>query len=393
MRFHSKAFQSQARLREAVAEIRQRAERITEIRGRTEELVTTILVQTSGFELDQILCVIAHTAAELVGARNAGLGVYRHDYQLIASRYHDVRYEGAREIGRVTIHPIPDLHPRPGSIRRQPESVPVTTSAVRHPARADGTVLEVAIRVHDQVFGSLCLADKADGRPFGGDDEMLILTLATAAGIAIDNARKVEQHRLRQAWTEAARAIGAELRAGIDTTTALRLIADTATSLTAVGHCLLVVPGESGTATPEVAELVIVDSAGSRRSGAEEVLAVVDATVRAVFRAGSPLRSAAPEIDHTAGSGAPIGPVMMLPLPGTDSPAAVLISIRPVGAPAFPDEQFEAMSVFTDQVAEGLRSAGARRQLELDERAERDRVARVISQPPREIDDVGAATR
>ncbi len=48
--------------------------------------------------------------------------------------------------------------------------------------------LGVPIRIRDEVFGNLYLADSATGR-FTAEDEELVLALAMAAGTAISNAR------------------------------------------------------------------------------------------------------------------------------------------------------------------------------------------------------------
>src|SRR4029077_17777357 len=49
--------------------------------------------------------------------------------------------------------------------------------------------LGVPIRVRDQVFGNFYLCDKVGGDVFSDVDEQMLVTLATAAGIAIENAR------------------------------------------------------------------------------------------------------------------------------------------------------------------------------------------------------------
>ena len=57
---------------------------------------------------------------------------------------------------------------------------------------------------------------------------MLVLALAAAAGIAIDNARLYEQSRTRQSWIEATRDIATELLSGTDPARVFRLIAEEA---------------------------------------------------------------------------------------------------------------------------------------------------------------------
>ena len=49
--------------------------------------------------------------------------------------------------------------------------------------------LGVPVRVHGEVYGILYLTNKNDAKEFSEDDEELVLALAMAAGIAIENAR------------------------------------------------------------------------------------------------------------------------------------------------------------------------------------------------------------
>ena len=51
------------------------------------------------------------------------------------------------------------------------------------------TFLGVPVRIHDEVFGNLYLTEKSDGADFSENDENVVLALATAAGVAIENAR------------------------------------------------------------------------------------------------------------------------------------------------------------------------------------------------------------
>ena len=60
-----------------------------------------------------------------------------------------------------------------------------------HPAMR--TFLGVPIRIRNEVFGNLYLTEKAGGGPFTANDETLAVALASAAGVAIDNARLHER--------------------------------------------------------------------------------------------------------------------------------------------------------------------------------------------------------
>ena len=73
------------------------------------------------------------------------------------------------------------------------------------------TFLGVPVRVRDEVFGNLYLAEKSDGQPFSEDDEILVEALAAAAGIAIANAQLYEQARTRRSFIESTRDIATRL--------------------------------------------------------------------------------------------------------------------------------------------------------------------------------------
>ena len=85
--------------------------------------------------------------------------------------------------------------------------------------------LGVPVRIRDQVFGNLYLAEKDGGGQFGQDDEEMVVALAVAAGAAIDNARLFAQSRRRQRWLEAAAEITGVLLGDVRRTEALELVA------------------------------------------------------------------------------------------------------------------------------------------------------------------------
>src|SRR6185503_15032767 len=99
--------------------------------------------------------------------------------------------------------------------------------------------LGVPVRIRDQVFGNLYLAEKRGGGQFNGDDEELVVALSVAAGAAIDNARLFAQARRRQRWLEAAAEITSVLLGEVRRTEALHLVATRAREV-AEAHLALV---------------------------------------------------------------------------------------------------------------------------------------------------------
>ena len=72
---------------------------------------------------------------------------------------------------------LSDLSKHPDSYGFPPHHPPMTS------------FLGVPLRVRDEVFGNLYLTEKRSGGPFTDLDELLVVGLAVAAGVAIENAR------------------------------------------------------------------------------------------------------------------------------------------------------------------------------------------------------------
>lgn len=100
---------------------------------------------------------------------------------------------------------------------------------LRTPGTAPRTAvsLTVPIRVQDEEFGTLHLADKGED-PFTAEDEQLLHVLAAQAGIAIGNARLYEAARQRERWIEGAAAVTTALLGEGSAADALTTVAERA---------------------------------------------------------------------------------------------------------------------------------------------------------------------
>jgi signal transduction histidine kinase len=78
------------------------------------------------------------------------------------------------------------------------------------------------------VFGNLYLTEKRGGASFTEEDEQVVIALAAAAGVVIENARLYEEGERRQAWLEAAAEITKALLGEVERQVALQLVADRA---------------------------------------------------------------------------------------------------------------------------------------------------------------------
>ncbi|MBJ7353784.1 MAG: GAF domain-containing sensor histidine kinase [Thermoleophilaceae bacterium] len=156
---------------------------------------------TANLELEPLLHQITAAARELTGAKYAALGV------LNSSRDSLERFVtiGIDEAQRSEIGVLPSGRgvlgvliddPRPlrlDSISRHPSAYGFPA---HHPSME--SFLGVPILVDGLAFGNLYLTDKSEGN-FDDIDEASVVTLAAWAAIAINNARRIEQDRLRAA--------------------------------------------------------------------------------------------------------------------------------------------------------------------------------------------------
>lgn len=146
----------------------------------------------SDLDLETVLSHIVNSAVSLVDARYGALGVLDESGtvldQFITVGLDDATYQaigplpkGHGILGLLIRDPkpirLPDLHEHPDSFGFPPNHPPMKS------------FLGVPVRVRDQVFGNLYLTDKTTAEVFTDVDEELVIALAAAAGVAIENAR------------------------------------------------------------------------------------------------------------------------------------------------------------------------------------------------------------
>ena len=155
-------------------------------------LLDAVLSVGSGLELPAMLRRIVEAATELVDARYGALGVLDDTGTRLAQfltvgvddEVHEAighLPEGHGILGLLIVDAkplrLPDLNRHPDSHGFPPNHPPMTS------------FLGVPVRVRDEVFGNLYLTDKTTADEFGDADEEMVVALAAAAGVAIENAR------------------------------------------------------------------------------------------------------------------------------------------------------------------------------------------------------------
>jgi GAF domain-containing protein len=137
---------------------------------------------------------------------------------------------------------VDDLREHPDSAGFPPNHPPMTS------------FLGVPIRVRHEVFGNLYLTDKRGDGVFTDIDEQLALGLASAAGVAIDNARLFGQVRQREETLTAMQAVTTTLLAGLEPNESLRAVARYARRLLRADLATIALP-----AADDSMELAVVD--------------------------------------------------------------------------------------------------------------------------------------
>jgi len=155
-------------------------------------LLDAVLSVGAELDLAMVLQRIVEAATDLVDARYGALGVLDEQHTELAQ----FLTVGLDHEQRSAIGLLPRGHGILGVLISDPRPLRLPNLA-RHPDSAGfppnhppmSSFLGVPVMVHGQVFGNLYLCDKIGGEPFSEIDEELCIALATAAGIAIDNAR------------------------------------------------------------------------------------------------------------------------------------------------------------------------------------------------------------
>jgi signal transduction histidine kinase len=331
-------------------------------------------VITGDLSLPVVLRRIADAARELVGARYAALGVIGPDGDLVEFVHVGVPADVVEEIG-----PLPQgkgllgvliEDPRPIRLDRIGDDPRSSGFPPGHPPMAG--FLGVPIRIRDEVFGNLYLADSTRGQ-FSAEDAELAIALAATAAAAIDNARLHQAARSRGEWLQATAAITRQLLSpdptdpthladptdGVGAGDPLQLIAARSREIADADLVTLVRPVNNGSdLRVEVAVGVGAEDLPGLRVPRQGSLA------GRVFTTGQPLRLAHPNdqagLASVESSALDVGPVLVVPLSGSTRVHGVLSLARTRGRAAFTPDDLELAAGFANQAAVAIELAAAR---------------------------------
>lgn len=364
-------------LDQLLAQLVDRAQDVIATQGRLRGLLRANRMIASDLGLPVVLQRIVEAARELAHARYAALGVLSPDGRGLEQFIHvgmdadtvaQIGHlpEGKGLLGALIDDPRPirlaDLHDDPRS----------TGFPDGHPAMS--SFLGVPIRIRDQVFGNLYLTEHDNGG-FTRDDLELVTALAATAATAIDNARLYDESRQRQQWLAASTEITRQLLSA-QGEPPLRVIARRVHELADADVVTVVLP------TADEQRLMIEVATGEQADQLTALSYPVEGSVAGVaIGAGRPVLLGDATRQDTyvihMGQVSPVGPMMALPLFGSQRTHGALLVGRSPGRHPFTDADLDMATTFAQHAAVALELADARadqqRMMLLEDR---DRIAR-----------------
>ncbi len=367
---------SRVRLDELLQEMLDRVGDVVTSRERLRALLDAVVGIGTDLDLRSTLQRIVQAACELVGARYGALGVIGPDRLLHDFITHGIDAElhakigdlphGRGVLGLLIDEPrpvrMPDITQHPQSYGFPPNHPPMHS------------FLGVPVRIREQVFGNLYLAEKQGAPEFTEDDEEIVVALAAAAGVAIENARLYALAHRRERWLAATAEITSVLLGEVRRTDALTLVARRAREVAEAELALVLLYDEdAGQFTVEV-----VDSADGDADGLVGALLPASETSFA-----GPVTERRRELLDNLAEAAPwpvpvvAGPAVVSPLAAADTLHGVLVVAHSPDAGRAADADVTLLASFAGQAALAMERARGQEERELLVVLEdRERIAR-----------------
>jgi len=361
------------RLDELLRELHGRTGEVLETVDRVEGLLDTMLAIGGDLSLPVVLEKVVEGACRIVRAKYGALGVIGGDQRLSQFITH-----GIDDVIREAIGPLPDGHGILGLLITDPRPLRLPDLS-RHPASFGfppnhppmRSFLGVPVRVGTTVFGNLYLCEKETADEFSEDDEAIVIALATAAGVAINNANLYEERERRERWLTALSEITRSALAGNHTSDVLGQVARHAATITSSDRARIMMR------TPAGDELEVISAHGEQ---AAMVLgtrySIANSKAGQCFTLAEPVVSAIDEISEP-NEDLSEGSVTYMPLLGAGMPLGVLSIMRHKAQRDFTKDTFAMLHSFANQAAVAVelgRARAERERISLFE--DRDRIAR-----------------
>ena len=295
--------------------------------ARLRLLLDAVVSMAADLTLDGVLARIVEISRQLTGAQYAALGVLNSGPRkgLRTFVHKGMTPVQVKEIGDLpTGHGILGLLidvPKPlrlHDLAAHPESYGFPAG---HPPMR--SFLGVPVRIRDKVFGNLYLTEKPGEQDFTQEDQDVVVALAAAAGVAIENARLYEEAGRREEWLAATAEITGLLSRSGAIDEAVQVVADRARHVAAADVAWLVVGTPDNLALRAVSgpPLTLQDLQG---------VSLQKSLSAEVIRSGEPISTEdmtqdrrALTLDHLPGWPT-IGPAIVVPLKNRSEVAGAL---------------------------------------------------------------------
>ncbi len=221
-----------AELDELLRELLQRVDEVMDTQHRLRLLLDASIAIAADLDVERVLESTVRVACDLAGARYGALAVLGTGS---GDRLSSFVTHGLSEDEQARIGPLPTgrgvlglliAQPEPLRLHRLSEHEHAVGVPPEHPPMQ--SFLGVPVRVRDKVFGNLYLTEKLGGGDFTELDESVVVALAAAAGVVIENARLYEEGARREQWLAASAEITPLLLGEVDPDQALQAVAERA---------------------------------------------------------------------------------------------------------------------------------------------------------------------
>ena len=365
-------------LDELLAELQVRLQAVVATRDRVNALFDSVVAIGMNLDIEVVLRGIVESAVALVDAQYGAMGVIGE-----GGRLAEFIPVGLTEEEISQIHHWPEGRGLLGALIRDPRPVRMAKLAEHelssgfpagHPPMT--SFVGVPIRIRDEVYGNLYLTNKLGGRAFDEEDEAVLVALAAAAGVAIENARLYDEARRQQRWLTASAEVTSALLSGADVGDALALIAAKSLEMSGADLVMLALPTEGG-------ELIeITHSVGEAAAEALGLVLPAGGSASGVVLATGQMLTI-PDFSHddrvaaVARQQLNLGPAVLVPLGTAGNVRGVLTAGRRPGAMPLPPAAADMLVTFASQAGIALELAEHRRQAErVAVYEDRDRIAR-----------------
>jgi signal transduction histidine kinase len=326
-------------LEQLLVQLVDRAGDVLAAQGRLRGLLRANALVAADLSLPVVLRKIVDAARDLLGARYAALGVLGRDGEL-------EQFVHAGMDDALAAAGFPAGHPPKGSF------------------------VAVPVRVGEEIFGNLYLAERTAGGEFTADDEELAIALAAAAGAAIANARRYAESEQRRRWLGASTQLTPLLLAESQERPHA-LITGYAADAADADFALLAVPGG-----PD--QVIVTSVAGPLAAGLVNRTEPLDGSL-----AGQTIRSGKPSLiigdrlqTAAAAIGSGMGPLIAVPLAAGERVLGALMLGRTAARPGFTETDLGMAASFAGHAAVAMELAAARAdQVRLAQAEDHDRIA------------------